>query len=138
MTITIDDFTRAYLACALELAEFDEDSPQALKEASTYDLPDVTLKAAQWDCDEFRAKARDAGKGDYVEGDVERGIGPDLRKDWYTEEQAAYDLWLTRNGHGAGFWDRGLGEAGEVLTKLAHEMGACDLYLGDDGLVYLS
>ena len=26
--------------------------------------------------------------------------------------QIGHDLWLTRNGHGAGFWDRGLGAQG--------------------------
>lgn len=43
--------------------------------------------------------------------------------------QFAHDFWLTRNGHGAGFWDRGLGEVGEVLTKAAKTFGSCDLYL---------
>ena len=27
----------------------------------------------------------------------------------YDEAQAGHDFWLTRNGHGVGFWDRGLG-----------------------------
>lgn len=51
-------------------------------------------------------------------------------------EQVGHDLWLTRNGHGAGFWDRGLGEVGERLTEAARAMGTCDLYVGDDGLIY--
>ena len=51
--------------------------------------------------------------------------------------QAGHDFWLTRNGHGAGFWDRGLGERGDRLTNAAHVYGACDLYLGDDGFVYV-
>jgi hypothetical protein len=33
----------------------------------------------------------------------------------YDEGHAGHDFWLTRNGHGAGFWDRGLGEVGENL-----------------------
>ncbi len=28
-----------------------------------------------------------------------------LTEEW-TDEQIGHDLWLTRNGHGAGFWDR--------------------------------
>ncbi len=32
-------------------------------------------------------------------------------------EQCGHDLILTANGHGAGFWDRGLGEAGGRLTE---------------------
>lgn len=41
--------------------------------------------------------------------------------------QAGHDFWLTRNRHGAGFWDRGLGEAGERLTAAAHVYGGIDL-----------
>jgi len=54
------------------------------------------------------------------------------------EEQFGHDFWLTRNRHGAGFWDRGLGSLGEKLTKWAHSYGSSDVYLGDDGKVYLS
>ena len=51
-------------------------------------------------------------------------------------EQAGHDFWLTRNGHGAGFWDRGLGAVGDRLTAAAHVYGSVDLYVGDDGLIY--
>ena len=54
----------------------------------------------------------------------------------YTEEQAGIDFWLTRNGHGAGFWDRDLGFVGDMLTKAAQSFGPCDIYAGDDGLAY--
>ena len=50
--------------------------------------------------------------------------------------QLGSDLWLTRNGHGAGFWDRGLGDLGDALSEAAKRQGSCDLYLGDDGLIY--
>jgi len=51
--------------------------------------------------------------------------------------QAGHDLWLTRNGHGAGFWDRDLGEAGDKLTELSKEMGELTLLQGDgDGKLY--
>ena len=51
-------------------------------------------------------------------------------------EQLGHDLWLTRNYHGAGFWDRGLGEIGDKLTELAHSYGDVTLYIGDDGKIY--
>jgi hypothetical protein len=35
-----------------------------------------------------------------------------------------HDFYLTREGHGAGFWDRGLGELGDYLTKIAKWSGA--------------
>lgn len=51
-------------------------------------------------------------------------------------EQIGHDFWLTRNGHGAGFWDRGLGELGRKLSDAAKTFGTCHLYVGDDGLIY--
>jgi hypothetical protein len=36
---------------------------------------------------------------------------------------AGHDFALTRNHHGAGFWDRGLGELGDRLTTAAHAFG---------------
>lgn len=37
-------------------------------------------------------------------------------------EQIGHDLYLTSNHHGAGFWDRGLGELGDRLTEAAAEL----------------
>lgn len=61
----------------------------------------------------------------------------------YTQENQTWDsfgidFWLTRNHHGAGFWDRGMGDLGEKLTSIAHTMGERSLYEGDDGKGYLS
>jgi hypothetical protein len=57
------------------------------------------------------------------------------------EEQAGHDFWLTRNGHGAGFWDRpevyGQKAANE-LTKASKPYGESYLYVGDDGEIYIS
>jgi hypothetical protein len=52
-------------------------------------------------------------------------------------EQTGHDFWLTRNGHGAGFWDRGLGEVGDRLTSACRPYGEVDLYVGDDGDLYV-
>jgi hypothetical protein len=52
--------------------------------------------------------------------------------------QVGHDFWLTRNQHGAGFWDRGLGAVGDRLTKAAHAYGESDIYQGDDGNWYVS
>jgi hypothetical protein len=53
---------------------------------------------------------------------------------------AGHDFWLTRNGHGAGFWDRGHGYypegAGQRLTDAAHTFGESNLYIGDDGKIH--
>jgi hypothetical protein len=58
-----------------------------------------------------------------------------------TADSMMHDLWLTRNGHGTGFWDRPekWGEnASRVLTRCAHCMGEVWTSVGDDGLVYFS
>ena len=53
------------------------------------------------------------------------------------EEQIGHDFALTRNGHGAGFWDRGDGDIGDILTAASKVLGGADAYLGDDGLIYI-
>ncbi len=51
-------------------------------------------------------------------------------------KQAGHDFYLTRNGHGTGFWDKPeiYGETGaEVLTKICKNFGEVYLYVSDDG-----
>jgi hypothetical protein len=50
-------------------------------------------------------------------------------------EQAGHDFWLTRAGHGAGYWD-GDWSNGDELTAACKKFKNIDLYVGDDGLVY--
>ena len=50
--------------------------------------------------------------------------------------QIGHDFWLTRNRHGAGFWDRDIGEAGRLLTDACAEFKEVDLYVGDDGKIH--
>ena len=56
--------------------------------------------------------------------------------DTYTMEKAGHDFWMTRNRHGVGYWDRGLGECGTLLTQKAHEYEEVNLYVGDDGQIW--
>jgi hypothetical protein len=45
------------------------------------------------------------------------------------EERAGHDFWLTRNRHGAGFWDGDWSDdAGRRLTANAHPYGGCGVY----------
>lgn len=44
----------------------------------------------------------------------------------YDWTSAGHDFYLTREGHGAGFWDRGLGIVGDALTALAKPYGSSD------------
>ena len=112
------DFETAYIECALWSSTDDDGEPMD----STYSVDDLapeTVESMVADCQDFQ-----------------RLCSPDdlaLQSD----EQNGHDFWLTRNRHGAGFWDRGLGEAGTRLTENAHSYGSSDLYVGDDGKVYV-
>lgn len=45
----------------------------------------------------------------------------------FDAEQLGHDFSLTRNHHGAGFWDRGLGALGDWLTRCAQSFGESSL-----------
>lgn len=114
-----DLFFRAYIGCAL-WASTDDDGTPLDDNYRTDDIDVETLsalraEAVQWFTDNI----------DTI------NAAPD-----YCYEQAGHDFWLTRNGHGAGFWDRGLGAIGDKLTAAATEAGPVDLYVGDNGLLY--
>ena len=51
----------------------------------------------------------------------------------------SHDFWLTRNRHGAGFWDGDYEKSiGEALTNISHEFKEVDIYVGDDKKIHLS
>lgn len=69
----------------------------------------------------------------------------------YDPARVGHDLWFTRNGHGAGFWDRPevydgvmtvrelaqkVAPISERLTDIANAMGERDVYIGDDLHLY--
>ncbi len=68
----------------------------------------------------------------------------------YTPERAGHDFWLTRNGHGCGFWSRSFEGHADIGDRLSarcgwrhHKEPGCEgfgevsTYLGDDGRVYM-
>jgi hypothetical protein len=58
-----------------------------------------------------------------------------------TFAQAGTDFWLTRCGHGTGYWDRSqvYGEAAsQALDKACKSYPTADWYRGDDELIYQS
>ena len=77
--------------------------------ATIDDLEDAFLDECQKDLDAFMEKAR------HLFTDEELDEAP-----------IEHDFWLTRNHHGAGFWD-GDYENGDALTEIAHEFGEVDL-----------
>lgn len=133
-TMNLDDFTRGYIECALwaETCHYEEDQTDDRSfQDHGYDETDLAPESFAKiieDCTDFQ-EANAADLELYCQE-------YQSRHDYTSEACAGHDFWLTRNGHGAGFWDRGLGELGERLTRAAKVYGSVDLYLGDDGLIY--
>ena len=107
---------------AMQWATTDTDTDQYLDQ---FELSEDARQAAVIACARFIDK-----HGNDME--VVRGMLLD-----YGYEQAGHDLFLTREGHGAGFWDRNLGHYGDVFTKYSKEIGECQPYVGDDQLIYM-
>ena len=114
-----DRMVAAYLQCAL-WASTDPDGEPLDEQCSADDWAMSAVQAAHSDCAEFVEMCQREGT------------------DLLDAQTMGINLWLTRNHHGAGFWDLGLGEHGERLTAIAHTFSESDAYIGDDGQVYLS
>lgn len=55
----------------------------------------------------------------------------------YAFSSAGHDFALSRNGHGAGFFDCGVDGPDQRLQAAAEKAGPSEAYVGDDGLVYV-
>lgn len=130
----LDDFTKHYLIAALWSSHDDENDGIPLDQ--DYDLSDIALSTLQeaWrDCLKFQMEQRAELAAAYEQYD-ELGLSshPDAGS---AQACAGHDFWLTRNCHGAGFWDRGL-DNGQALTDAAHAYGEVHLYV-QDSRVYM-
>lgn len=129
----LDDFTQAYIE-ALFFTEEERLQEEGLEAPAVSDLAPETLKKAIADCERFQRENKGPLEAAYLlEHRTRNGSEP------YTATQAGHDFWLTRNGHGAGFWDRGLGSPGEFLSKRCGwrtDFPECSAYLGDDQKIY--
>jgi len=96
------------------------------------DLSPEALARILSDCAKFEAE-----QGEVIRAAIETGevrFGPDFG----ALGRAGHDFWLTRNGHGAGFWDGDWPEPfAAQLTAAAKAFGECNLYAGDDGRLYI-
>ena len=109
-----DDFLRGYIQAIYftdtgKEEQPDHDAPMA---------PEARARCVE-DCEAFKESFAELLAQAYATG--------------YTAEQAGIDFWLTRNGHGSGFWDRGLGDLGDELTRDAKPFGGVDVYATDSG-----
>jgi hypothetical protein len=62
--------------------------------------------------------------------------GDAIRASKLDPEQVGHDFILSRNGEGAGFWDRNLGAVGDDLHATAQLFGERHAYVGDDGFIW--
>lgn len=118
-----DNFYNAYVECALWSSCYEEDGVDNPFDDGEHELSESAKERMEKDCDVFRKK-----------------FGKLYLQNGWSDEQAGHDFWLTRNGHGAGFWDRNeICDNENIRDKLsdgARTFGECNLYVGDDGLIY--
>lgn len=116
-----DQFFDAYVECALWARPEVEDDPQP---GDTYEIDDIepaALESMRADCESF-----------YND--------PELADDLWRLDPAScgHDFFLSRNGHGAGFWDRGHGERSERLHAAAKVYGTQELLPAADGTLWVT
>lgn len=116
-----DEFVIAYLECAL-WSSLDDNGEPMDQSYSVDDLAPETVEAAIADCREFVAQNK-----------------CELDESGLLAEDAGFSFWLSRNGHGAGFFTcSGPESVLADLQRAARGFGACDFYSGDDGRIYSS
>ncbi len=133
----MDEFTQAYIECAL-WTSIDDREGGSFPLDDTHSIDDIapeTLEEIIADCQAFQNSF-----GLLIASDLPR---------------AGHDFWLTRNSHGAGFWDghwsspfteldddnaarmiQRYRTVGDYLTEMSKPFGSYDLYVGDDNLIY--
>jgi len=87
----LDAFTQGYI----EAMFFTDSGPEEgqLGDAGFADITPEALQLCLADCDRFQEQHSEL-------------LAAACACEGYGEERAGHDFWLTRNGHGAGFWDR--------------------------------
>lgn len=126
--VVLDSFTTAYIEAALWSSTDDNDQPLD-ENYGVEDIAPIALEKIILQCSEFQAEmAETLDSAECTRGTCE----------YSKNAQAGHDFWLTRNGHGAGFWDGDWSEsATTLLTAESKKFGECDIYVGDDGKLYI-
>ena len=120
----LDSFIQGYIE-AMFFTECNSDNPE-LDHATFDDLAGQALHEIICACQCYQSVNAKLLTQAYEQDSVE-----------YDETMAGRDYWFTRNGHGVGFWDRGLGDVGQALSDET-EMPEMYIYRGDDNLLYVS
>lgn len=126
----IPEFARGYFMAAF-FTDCSPDNPE-LDEMGFSDMLPETVETKVAEVMEWRNNPVNNALFERVHD----GEGEANTNEAYGEEYMGHDLWYTSNHHGVGYWDRGLGELGEDLSKQAHTFSEASLYKGDDGHLY--
>lgn len=123
-------FIRGYVTAGLWCDAIDAADPGAEMGGMNGlgDTPDAdTMKSIREDCTAFM----EANIGDLMDYCDQRSYDPSQGK---PEDYAGHDFWLSRGGHGTGFFDRGLGALGDRLQEEARLYGdPGNFYVNADG-----
>ena len=116
----MDQFTQAYIEAALWSTNDESDESGGNPLDDNYGPEDIapdTLAEMVADCKRFQEENAD---------DIDGRDG-----------QAGYDFWMTRNGHGVGFWETPdwPEDSGSRLTEASEVFGEVYLYVGDNGRI---
>lgn len=119
-----DVFTRHYLIAALWSSTHSVHGFPLDDQYDVEDIDDDFVRQAIEDCADFQqANAEMLRKAYAFYVEYGNAAHPDAGS---AEACAGHDFWLTRNGHGTGFWDRGMGAVGDALADAARIYGAVD------------
>ena len=124
----LDQFIKGYIACMLWSTNDDNEDPLDAN-YSKDDIAEEAMKKIVKDCRDFY-EHNQAELIIYCM-EVTEGDG----NHWGT---AGHDFWVTRAGHGCGYWDRdGVNEnTATLLTDAARAVGDPEPYVGDDNKIY--
>lgn len=124
---SLDAFTKAYLVAAL-WSSTGEDSEPLDKSFNVNDYSQEAIDKAVTECAAFRS----ANDTRLVAANID-------------EKEAGHCFWLSRAGHGSGYFDCKDHRSPDIecaacneLQKAAQKVGNLDLYPGDDGRLYFT
>jgi hypothetical protein len=146
----LDSFTESYIEAALWSSTDEADDSGGRPMDDNYSIEDIDPAMAD-DCRDFQESFGDL---------IDSGCTRQHPADSSNRQLAGFHFWLTRNRHGAGFWDGDWTEpyrrpesdedekfhpatgdnrystVGDYLTAMSRPYGEFNLYVGDDGRIY--
>lgn len=112
----LKEFIQGYIECAFWSSDGDDielDENYTIDDISSEAMKEITEECTDFIMDNFCL----------------------LQKSGLSADYAGHNFWLTRNGHGSGFWDRGLDDIGDELAENARVYSSCYLFVDDNNQI---